>query len=89
LDSSLVNDFICTAFVRLTDMPSAEIARPVMNDIDDDRDEFAFAELDPTHYLNMRCSWSSPCAEAVRDDPTRSTPASTRWCAVRSARHRA
>jgi hypothetical protein len=22
LDSSLVNDFICTAFVRLTDMPS-------------------------------------------------------------------
>src|SRR5258705_13516539 len=60
-----------------------------MNDIDDDRDELAFAKLDPADYLNMPCWWSSPCAEAVRDDPTRSTPASTRWCAVRSARHRA
>jgi hypothetical protein len=27
--------------------------RPVMNDIDDDRDELAFAKLDPAHYVNM------------------------------------
>src|ERR1700687_1547876 len=61
----------------------------VMNDIDDDRDELAFAQLDLARYHSMPCSWSRPCAEVVRDGPTRSTPASTRWCIVRSARHRA
>jgi len=63
--------------------------RTVMNDIDDDRDELAFAQLDLARYLGIPCSWSRPCAEAVRDGPTRSTPASTRWCTVRIARHRA
>ena len=51
--------------------------RSVMNDIDDDRDESAFAQLDLSRYHSMPCSWSRPCAEAVRDGPTRSTPAST------------
>jgi len=63
--------------------------RSVMNDIDDDRDESAFAQLDFSRYHSMPYSWSRPCAEAVRDGPTRSTPASTRWCTVPSARHRA
>jgi hypothetical protein len=67
---------------------SSDGDRPVMNEIDDDRDELAFAKLDLARYLNMPCSWSRPCAEAVRDGPTRSRPASTRWCTVRSARHR-
>src|SRR6266446_10913335 len=50
--------------------------RSVMNDIDDDRDESAFAQLDLARYHSMPCSWSRPCAEAVRDGPTRSTPRS-------------
>jgi hypothetical protein len=63
--------------------------RSVMNDIDDDRDGLAFAQLDLARYHTMPCSSRRPCVEAVRDGPTRSTPASTRWCTVRSASHRA
>jgi hypothetical protein len=32
-----------------------------MNDIDDDRDESAFAQLDLSRYHSMPCSWSRPC----------------------------
>ena len=74
---------------RRSDQVPSDGDRCVMNDIDDDRDELAFAQLDLVRYLSLPCSWSRPCAEAVhRDGPTRSTPPSTRWCTVRSARHR-
>jgi hypothetical protein len=39
----------------MTDMPS-DGDRAVMNDIDDDRDELAFAKLDLARYLTMPCS---------------------------------
>jgi len=33
-----------------------------MNDIDDDRDELAFAHLDLARYHSLPWSWSRPCA---------------------------